>query len=66
MSLVNCQAPRPEIELCKAFLELNKKRGTCVLKYCRWYSFQIDDYAKDGGPGEVRVLCSFCHDPLQP
>ena len=25
----------------------------------------IDDYAKDGGPGEVRLLCSFCHEPLR-
>ena len=23
-----------------------------------------DDYAKDGGPGEVRLLCSFHHKPL--
>ena len=26
----------------------------------------IDDYAKDGGPGEVRHLCSFYQDPLRP
>ena len=25
----------------------------------------IDDYAKDGGPGEVRLLCSFYHEPLR-
>ena len=24
----------------------------------------IDDYAKDGGPEEFRLLCSFYHDPL--
>ena len=24
----------------------------------------IDDYAKDGGPGEVQLLCSFYHEPL--
>ena len=26
--------------------------------------FPIDDYAKDGGPGEVRLLCSFYHESL--
>ena len=25
----------------------------------------IDDYAKNGGPGEVWHLCSFYQDPLQ-
>ena len=25
----------------------------------------IDDYAKDGGPGEVPLLCSFYHEPLR-
>ena len=25
----------------------------------------IDDYAKDGGPGEVLLLCSFYHGPLR-
>ena len=25
----------------------------------------IDDYAKDGGPGEVWLLCSFSHEPLR-
>ena len=25
----------------------------------------IDDNAKDGGPGEVWLLCSFYHEPLQ-
>ena len=25
----------------------------------------IDDYAKDGGPGEVWLLCSFYHDSLR-
>ena len=23
-----------------------------------------DDYTKDGGPGEVRLLCTFYHEPL--
>ena len=27
--------------------------------------FQIDDYAKDGGPGEVWLVCSFYHKPLR-
>ena len=27
---------------------------------------KIDDYAKDGGPGEVRHFCSFYQDPLRP
>ena len=26
---------------------------------------KTDDYAKDGEPGEVWRLCSFCHDPLR-
>ena len=26
----------------------------------------IDDYSKDGGSGEVWLLCSCHHDPLQP
>ena len=25
----------------------------------------IDDYVKDSGPGEVRLLCSFYHEPLR-
>ena len=25
----------------------------------------VDDYAKDGGPGEVRLLCSFYHESLR-
>ena len=25
----------------------------------------INDYAKDGGPGEVWLLCSFYHEPLR-
>ena len=25
----------------------------------------IDDYAKDGGQGEVWLLCSFYHEPLR-
>ena len=25
----------------------------------------IDDYAKDGGPGEVRLFCSFYHESLR-
>ena len=25
----------------------------------------MDDYAKDGGPGEVWRLCSFYHEPLR-
>ena len=28
-------------------------------------SYQINDYAKDGGLGEVWILCSFCHEPLR-
>ena len=30
------------------------------------FSFRIptDDYAKNGGPGEVRLLCSFYHESL--
>ena len=28
-------------------------------------SGEIDDYAEDGGPGEVRLLCSFYHEPLR-
>ena len=30
-----------------------------------YLGFQIDDYAKDGGPGEVWLLCSFHNDPLR-
>ena len=26
---------------------------------------EIDDYAKDGGPGVIRLLCSFYHEPLR-
>ena len=26
---------------------------------------RIDDYIKDGGPGEVRRLCSFYHEPFR-
>ena len=26
----------------------------------------INDHAKDGGRGEVRLLCSFYQDPLMP
>ena len=26
--------------------------------------FTIDDYAKDGGQGEILLLCSFYHEPL--
>ena len=26
---------------------------------------KIDDYAKDGGPEEVRLLCSFYHELLR-
>ena len=26
---------------------------------------QTDDYAKDGGPGEVWLSCSFCHESLR-
>ena len=25
----------------------------------------IDDYAKDGGPGEARILFRFYHEPLR-
>ena len=25
----------------------------------------IDDYAKDSGPEDVRLLCSFYHEPLR-
>ena len=28
------------------------------------YRLSIDDYAKDGGPEEVYLLCSFYHEPL--
>ena len=30
------------------------------------WDMAIDDYAKDGGPGEVGLTCSFYHDPLRP
>ena len=26
--------------------------------------FCKDDYAKDGGPEEIRLVCSFYHEPL--
>ena len=26
---------------------------------------RINDYAKDGGPGEIGLLCSFCQEPLR-
>ena len=29
-----------------------------------WFQL-IDDYAKNGGPGEVRLLCSFYHESLR-
>ena len=42
---------------------------------CKWDTFwdtlftslerRIDDYAKDGGPGEISVLCSFYHGTLR-
>ena len=25
----------------------------------------MDDYAKDGGPGEVLLVCCFYHEPLR-
>ena len=28
-------------------------------------AWSIDDYAKNGGPGMVRLLCSFYHEPLR-
>ena len=28
------------------------------------HNHPIDEYAKDSGPGEVCLLCSFCHEPL--
>ena len=38
----------------------------------KWYPIQtsqtvtaIDDYAEDGGPREVWILCSFYHEPLR-
>ena len=30
-----------------------------------WNHAPVDDYAKDGGPGVVWLLCSFYHEPLQ-
>ena len=27
--------------------------------------YTVDDYAKDGGPGEVQLLCSLYHEPLR-
>ena len=35
-----------------------------VIVSCR-KSYPIDDYAKDGGPGEVWLLCSFYHESLR-
>ena len=36
------------------------------LKLCLFLIFvAIDDYAKDGGPGEVWLLCSFYHEALR-
>ena len=38
-----------------------------LLKEMQFYilTIGIDDYAKDGGTEVVRLLCSFCHEPLR-
>ena len=45
------------------------RTGDIPLTICNWKSNflnrAIDDYAKDGGPGEVRLLCSFYHESLR-
>ena len=35
-----------------------------IIVFPEWL-LTIDDYAKDGGPGVVRLLCSFYHEPLR-
>ena len=30
-----------------------------------WCDNGIDDHTKDGGPGEVSILCSSSHEPLR-
>ena len=49
---------------------IGRKNGRCGLKAKRlregWLlNLKIDDYAKDGGPGEVWILCSFYHESLR-
>ena len=34
-------------------------------KYAKEKQTLIDDYAKDGGPREIQLLCSFYHEPLR-
>ena len=36
----------------------------CILMRYNGIRIEIDDYAKDNGPGEVRLLYSFYHEPL--
>ena len=52
-------------------VSVNSKRyhppniGLKLIPWDRDLLTQIDDYAKDGGPGEVWLLCSFYHEPLR-
>ena len=46
-------------------LGLEKNPTGCIF-WCLRYDPSVDNYAKDGGPGEVWHLCSFYRDPLRP
>ena len=42
--------------------------GSLPYKHSQYFlttKLEIDDYAKSGGPGEVRLLCSFYHESLR-
>ena len=58
---------------------LQKKTASAIGERCEWkcdaacvleanmlqLELTIGDYAKDGRPVEVQLLCSFCHEPLR-
>ena len=50
--------------------EIWSLKSDCVyslypVKWTTKRTAKIDDYAKDGGPAEVWLLCSFYHEPLR-
>ena len=51
------------------FEPLQLCRNYLVLPFIfEWFAVQtvaIDNYGKDGGPGVVRLLCSFYHEDLR-
>ena len=62
--------PKPlEPSLFSKKLELNSgipvKAVILVYMSCPGHAKPIDDYAKNGGPGEVWLLCSFYHESFR-